>query len=273
MTSFVPRFVSTILAVGSLCASASAQWSPPIEGIVPVGVKQSARVFTAANGVNGPDISASSPSFLDFFSAVKSKLASPMGGGGHVISPQAIQSQRVTGAPDAMFDSKCLLSYLALGFAPIASYDSESFYTYAVPQQNPIVRRKTLWIYFIVQGSPNVALNGNLEASGTLMSVTATGGYRVVARSIPSGQSTQFVIDYTDPTQAISYGPYASLNHFLMLNFPASEKFSPGGVLVENAAVVTTAFPGSGMKFANIQTWLMWFNTDAAQRVVFGPVQ
>ncbi|MCX6871851.1 MAG: hypothetical protein NTY84_14710 [Verrucomicrobia bacterium] len=209
----------------------------------------------------------------------------PYGLSGHTIESRNQQADPVSWNVRPMLDSHCSASWSGFGYINGGNLRSESDFHYScVPAKG--VTRKIAWINLVIHGSPNVYMGGE----GAVIRVDLNDEYgrgwfvQVIATSPSPGTPSKFVIETLIPppdrigTQSlvtsspmVSTAPMDTVNHLLMIEFPQSSTFGGGSVKARISSSfnrLPTGSIGSGMKFLNVDTWLMWDDAPRTSKVV-----
>ena len=292
----MPPFRSTLLwvAIAIMVATHTspslAQWTPPQNGLIAVGYKDGARAASRADSVVGRTMTINQPSPSSAFWALWSESKNsvsvnmpPYGLSGHSVVSRNQQADPVSWNLRPMLDSHCSASWSGFGYLNHGNLTSESDFHYScVPAKG--VTRKIAWIKLTINGTPNVYMG----SEGALIRVDLGDGGRgsfvqVTAISPSYATPSKFVITTCFPTSkvgtqslatyetAVSSAPMDTVNHLLMIEFPESSKFSGGSVLTTISSTfnrLPTGSKGSGMKFLNADTWVMWDDAPRTSKVV-----
>ena len=293
----MPPFRSTLFwaAIAILVAthnspSLAQQWTPPQNGLIAVGYKDAARAASRADSVVGRSITINRPSPSSAFWALWSESKNsvsfnmpPYGLSGHSVVSRNQQADPVSWNVRPMLDSHCSASWSGFGYINGGHLTSESDFHYScVPAKG--VTRKIAWIKLTIHGSPNVYMGDE----GALIRVDLGEGglgwfVQVTATSPSPATPSKFVISTFFPTARVgtqslatyetmvSSAPMDTVNHLLMIEFPEGSKFSGGSVQTRISSSfnrLPTGSIGSGMKFLNADTWLMWDDAPRTSKVV-----
>ena len=288
----MPPFRSTLLwaAIAILGAthnspSLAQQWTPPQNGLIAVGYKDAARAASRADSVVGRSITINQPSPSSAFWALWSESKNsvsfnmpPYGLSGHSVVSGNQQADPVSWNVRPMLDAHCSASWSGFGYINGGNLTSESDFFYScVPAKG--VTRKIAWVKLVIHGSPNVYMGGE----GAVIRVDFASAFfvQVIATSPSAGTPSKFVIQTFLPTAGtdslnvgspmVSSAPVDTVNHLLMIEFPQSYTFSSGSVLTRISSSfnrLPTGSIGSGMKFLNADTWLMWDDAPRTSKVV-----
>ena len=292
----MPPFRSTLFwaAIAIMVAthnspSLAQQWTPPQNGLIAVGYKDAARAASRADSVVGRSITINQPSPSSAFWALWSESKNsvsfnmpPYGLSGHSVVSGNQQADPVSWNVRPMLDAHCSASWSGFGYINGGNLTSESDFHYScVPAKG--VTRKIAWIKLTIHGSPNVYMG-----DGPVIRVDLGDGGRgsfvqVIATSPSPGTPSKFVISTFFPTSKVgtqslatyetmvSSAPMDTVNHLLMIEFPESSKFSGGSIhskISGDFNRLPTGSIGSGMKFLNADTWLMWDDAPRTSKVV-----
>jgi len=289
----MPPFRSTLLwvAIAIMVAthtspSLAQQWTPPQNGLIAVGYKDGARAASRADSVVGRTMTINQPSPSSAFWALWSESKNsvsvnmpPYGLSGHSVVSRNQQADPVSWNLRPMLDSHCSASWSGFGYLNHGNLTSESDFFYScVPAKG--VTRKIAWVKLTIHGTPNVYMNG--EDGVIRVDFASAWGVRVIATSPSPGTPSKFVIQTFLPTAGVgaqslvtgspmvSSAPMDTVNHLLMIEFPQSYTFSSGSVLTRISSSfnrLPTGSIGSGMKFLNVDTWLMWDDAPRTSKV------
>jgi hypothetical protein len=261
--------------------------APPQNGLIAVGYKDGARAASRADSVVGRTMTINQPSPSSAFWALWSESKNsvsvnmpPYGLSGHSVVSRNQQADPVSWNLRPMLDSHCSASWSGFGYINGGNLTSESDFFYScVPAKG--VTRKIAWVKLVIHGSPNVYMGG--EGAVIRVDFASAWFVQVIATSPSPGTPSKFVIQTFLPTAGVgaqslvtgspmvSSAPMDTVNHLLMIEFPQSYTFSSGSVLTRISSSfnrLPTGSIGSGMKFLNADTWLMWDDAPRTSKVV-----
>ena len=282
MPAFRFTFSWAVIAAAIACSATPSlgQWTPPMTGLIPVGMKTGAGVASKADSRVGPTITINQPSSTSAFWSLTSKNENsvsvnmmPYGLSGHTVLGMNQQSSPVSWNVLPMLDAHCNASWQGYGYINGGTLSSESGFDYQC-KPTPSATRKVAWVYLTAHGSPNVFMGTASE----LMRVDLGRWFvNVVATSPSASTPSRFVIQTFLPTapngsDALeTSAPMDIVNHLLLIEFPANSTFTSGVVRSKISGCfnrLPTGSTGSGQKILSNHTWIMWDNAPRTSKVL-----